>query len=120
RRRDENDLSARDGARLFRAADNRSLVFEAYARHRWRPRRDAHRAPCARSRRPARGAAAPAVRCSAAMMTPLAPRLLEWYDTHGRHDLPWQSPRSRYTTWVSEIMLQQTQVGTVIPYFARF
>ena len=49
-----------------------------------------------------------------------ARRLLEWFDEHGRHDLPWQHPRSAYRTWVSEIMLQQTQVTTVIPYFQRF
>ena len=47
-------------------------------------------------------------------------RLLAWFDRHGRHDLPWQSPRSAYRVWVSEIMLQQTQVTTVIPYFERF
>jgi A/G-specific adenine glycosylase len=49
-----------------------------------------------------------------------ADRLLTWWDTHGRKDLPWQSPRSAYRVWVSEIMLQQTQVKTVIPYFNRF
>ncbi|WP_108447472.1 A/G-specific adenine glycosylase [Halomonas denitrificans] len=47
-------------------------------------------------------------------------RLLEWFDEHGRHDLPWQQDRSPYRVWVSEIMLQQTQVATVIPYFERF
>ncbi|KGP64137.1 DNA glycosylase [Legionella norrlandica] len=46
--------------------------------------------------------------------------LLDWYDLHGRKDLPWQSPRTPYRVWVSEIMLQQTQVQTVIPYFNRF
>lgn len=46
--------------------------------------------------------------------------LLRWYDTHGRHDLPWKKPLSAYRVWVSEIMLQQTQVTTVIPYFKRF
>lgn len=49
-----------------------------------------------------------------------APRLLAWFDQHGRHDLPWQHPRSAYRVWLSEIMLQQTQVQTVIPYFQRF
>jgi A/G-specific adenine glycosylase len=53
-------------------------------------------------------------------MTTLAPRLLAWFDAHGRHDLPWQRARTPYAVWVSEIMLQQTQVGTVIPYFERF
>ena len=47
-------------------------------------------------------------------------RVLRWYDRHGRNDLPWQHPRSLYRVWVSEIMLQQTQVTTVIPYFERF
>jgi A/G-specific adenine glycosylase len=50
----------------------------------------------------------------------LAPALLAWFDQHGRHDLPWQQPRDPYRVWVSEIMLQQTQVSTVIPYFTRF
>ncbi|MCP1318632.1 A/G-specific adenine glycosylase, partial [Halomonas sp. 707B3] len=60
------------------------------------------------------------------MPTPCLPaeefqhRLLTWFDQYGRHDLPWQSPRSAYRVWVSEIMLQQTQVTTVIPYFERF
>ncbi|WP_017429554.1 A/G-specific adenine glycosylase [Vreelandella jeotgali] len=47
-------------------------------------------------------------------------RLLDWFDRHGRHDLPWQAPRTPYRVWVSEIMLQQTQVATVIGYFERF
>jgi A/G-specific adenine glycosylase len=47
-------------------------------------------------------------------------KLLNWYASHGRHDLPWQQNRSLYRVWVSEIMLQQTQVATVIPYFERF
>ena len=46
--------------------------------------------------------------------------LLSWYRVHGRHDLPWQHPRTPYRIWVSEIMLQQTQVQTVIPYFNNF
>lgn len=47
-------------------------------------------------------------------------RVLNWYDCHGRKDLPWQQSRSAYRVWVSEIMLQQTQVATVVPYFLRF
>lgn len=47
-------------------------------------------------------------------------RLLHWFDLHGRHDLPWQHPRTAYRVWVAEIMLQQTQVSTVIPYYQRF
>jgi A/G-specific adenine glycosylase len=50
----------------------------------------------------------------------LAKRLLAWYGRHGRHDLPWQRRRTPYRVWVSEIMLQQTQVSTVIPYYRRF
>jgi len=46
--------------------------------------------------------------------------LLKWFDRHGRHDLPWQHPRTPYRVWLSEIMLQQTQVVTVIPYFEKF
>jgi len=47
-------------------------------------------------------------------------QLLDWYDRHGRKELPWHRDRSAYRVWVSEIMLQQTQVTTVIPYFERF
>lgn len=47
-------------------------------------------------------------------------RLLDWSDRHGRHDLPWQHPRTPYRVWLSEIMLQQTQVTVVAPYFERF
>jgi A/G-specific adenine glycosylase len=54
-------------------------------------------------------------------MTPdFATAVLTWYDTHGRHDLPWQSDTSPYRVWVSEIMLQQTQVKTAVPYYERF
>jgi A/G-specific adenine glycosylase len=49
-----------------------------------------------------------------------APALLAWWERHGRHDLPWQRDRTPYRVWVSEIMLQQTQVATVIPYYERF
>ena len=46
--------------------------------------------------------------------------ILAWFERHGRKDLPWQQGRDPYTVWVSEIMLQQTQVATVIPYYQRF
>ncbi|MGL4826190.1 MAG: A/G-specific adenine glycosylase [Vibrionaceae bacterium] len=46
--------------------------------------------------------------------------ILEWYQQFGRKDLPWQQGRTPYRVWLSEIMLQQTQVATVIPYFLRF
>ena len=49
-----------------------------------------------------------------------APRLVAWQRVHGRHDLPWQRTRDPYRIWLSEVMLQQTQVATVIPYYARF
>lgn len=49
-----------------------------------------------------------------------ASRLLAWSERFGRTDLPWQQNRSLYRVWISEIMLQQTQVATVIPYFQRF
>ena len=48
------------------------------------------------------------------------PKLLSWFDRHGRKDLPWQKDITGYRVWVSEIMLQQTQVATVIPYYNRF
>ncbi len=47
-------------------------------------------------------------------------RLLSWFKTHGRKDLPWQQDKTPYRVWVSEVMLQQTQVATVIPYFLKF
>jgi A/G-specific adenine glycosylase len=49
-----------------------------------------------------------------------AASLIDWHARHGRHDLPWQRRRTPYRVWVSEIMLQQTQVATVIPYYERF
>jgi A/G-specific adenine glycosylase len=47
-------------------------------------------------------------------------RLIAWQHRHGRHDLPWQNTRDPYRVWLSEVMLQQTQVATVIPYYLRF
>jgi A/G-specific adenine glycosylase len=49
-----------------------------------------------------------------------AARIVAWQRAHGRHDLPWQAGRDAYRVWLSEVMLQQTQVATVLPYFARF
>ena len=49
-----------------------------------------------------------------------ADRLVRWQVRHGRHDLPWQGTHDAYRIWLSEIMLQQTQVATVIPYYRRF
>ncbi|MBP0627333.1 A/G-specific adenine glycosylase [Cupriavidus sp. AcVe19-1a] len=47
-------------------------------------------------------------------------RVVNWQRVHGRHDLPWQNTRDAYRIWLSEIMLQQTQVSAVIEYFQRF
>ena len=49
-----------------------------------------------------------------------AKRVLKWFDQHGRKQLPWQQSITPYRVWLSEVMLQQTQVTTVIPYFERF
>ena len=53
-------------------------------------------------------------------MKTLSEPLLDWFDVYGRKDLPWQDNPTTYRVWVSEIMLQQTQVSTVIPYYQRF
>lgn len=58
---------------------------------------------------------------SAAMTTEeFQARVLDWYAHHGRSQLPWQTDRTPYHVWISEIMLQQTQVATVIPYYRKF
>ncbi|MGC2036424.1 A/G-specific adenine glycosylase [Paraburkholderia caledonica] len=66
--------------------------------------------------------AAPAVSTvpASALTSGFAARLIAWQRMHGRHDLPWQNTRNAYRIWLSEIMLQQTQVSTVIPYYAKF
>lgn len=53
-------------------------------------------------------------------LSAFAGSLLDWFEAHGRHDLPWQRDADPYRIWVSEIMLQQTQVATVIPYYEKF
>jgi len=53
-------------------------------------------------------------------MNRFADRLLAWFDRHGRKGLPWQQEPTPYRVWVSEVMLQQTRVETVLPYFHRF
>ena len=53
-------------------------------------------------------------------MKAFAARVSDWQRVHGRHDLPWQQDRDPYRIWLSEIMLQQTQVATVLPYYERF
>jgi A/G-specific adenine glycosylase len=62
---------------------------------------------------PRRPAAAPAD-------PPFADQVLHWQRQHGRHQLPWQGTRDPYRVWLSEVMLQQTQVSTVLTYYARF
>ena len=49
-----------------------------------------------------------------------ATRVIAWQQRHGRHHLPWQNTGDAYRTWLSEIMLQQTQVSAVLGYYARF
>jgi len=51
---------------------------------------------------------------------PFAQRVLNWFDQHGRKDLPWQRETHPYRVWVSEVMLQQTRVETVVPYYGRW
>ena len=53
-------------------------------------------------------------------MSDFASKVVRWQLRHGRHDLPWQKTRDAYRIWLAEIMLQQTQVATVIPYYRRF
>jgi A/G-specific adenine glycosylase len=53
-------------------------------------------------------------------MDDFAGRISQWFASHGRKNLPWQQNPTPYRVWVSEIMLQQTQVATVIPYYLRF
>jgi len=53
-------------------------------------------------------------------MNSFAASVLQWFASHGRHDLPWQQNSTPYRVWISEIMLQQTQVAIVIPYYLRF
>ncbi len=53
-------------------------------------------------------------------MTEFSQRIIAWQRQHGRHDLPWQNTRDPYAIWVSEVMLQQTQVTAVTPYYQRF
>ena len=53
-------------------------------------------------------------------MRKIYPAILDWHAIHGRSELPWQGTRDHYKIWVSEIMLQQTQVATVIPYYQQF
>ncbi|MGO4761269.1 A/G-specific adenine glycosylase [Cupriavidus sp. 2KB_3] len=71
---------------------------------------------------PRKSAAAPILPTSPDIAVPddFGARVVTWQRTHGRHDLPWQNTRDPYRIWLSEIMLQQTQVAAVIEYFQRF
>ena len=60
------------------------------------------------------------VEADLSVVSAFSERLIAWQKSAGRHDLPWQQTRDPYRIWLSEIMLQQTQVATVIPYFERF
>jgi A/G-specific adenine glycosylase len=62
----------------------------------------------------------PALAANAAKAGDFARQLLNWQQSHGRRDLPWLGVRDPYRVWISEIMLQQTQVATALPYFQRF
>ena len=53
-------------------------------------------------------------------MTSFSSKLINWHHTHGRKDLPWQIKITPYKVWISEIMLQQTQVTTVVDYYNRW
>ena len=53
-------------------------------------------------------------------MPDFARKLIRWQRRHGRHDLPWQGTRNPYRIWLAEVMLQQTRVDAVIPYYERF
>jgi len=53
-------------------------------------------------------------------LSEISKKLLKWFDQHGRKNLPWQQDKTPYRVWISEIMLQQTQVATVIPYYEKF
>ncbi len=54
------------------------------------------------------------------MLSDISIKLLKWFNQYGRKNLPWQQDKTPYRVWVSEIMLQQTQVATVIPYYEKF
>ena len=65
-------------------------------------------------------AAAPVPFAKFAKFAQFATHVIRWQRQHGRHGLPWQGTRDPYRVWLSEVMLQQTQVSTVLDYYARF
>jgi len=78
------------------------------------------RRKAADGRRDERGGAIAESRGAVRQGSEFAARVIAWQEAHGRHDLPWQRTRDPYRIWLSEIMLQQTQVSAVIPYYQRF
>jgi A/G-specific adenine glycosylase len=62
----------------------------------------------------------PALQAEPSTAADLAGRVVAWQRVHGRHGLPWQGTRDPYRVWLSEVMLQQTQVATVLGYYGRF
>jgi A/G-specific adenine glycosylase len=76
--------------------------------------------PCRVTVKAGNGLAVATIKCVQTRYSRLTHALIDWHARRGRHDLPWQKDRSPYRVWVSEIMLQQTQVATVIPYYERF
>lgn len=83
----------------------------------------ARRADAVSAPKPAPPTVAPSARFDAIAPAPIdafAPALITWQRRAGRHDLPWQGTRDPYRVWLSEVMLQQTQVSTVLAYYPRF
>src|SRR5207244_1158836 len=109
---------SRRAARGYRAGEGqRSARCAALPR---RPPRRRRRCGEAKGRGGAEGACARPAQEPSETVSTLAGRLIRWQVRHGRHDLPWQQARDPYRIWLSEVMLQQTQVATVIPYYERF
>lgn len=84
------------------------------------PRRGSVSASAEPSRRPGRRGKGARVAAGSPRIASFAKRLIDWQRVHGRHDLPWQHTRDAYRIWLSEVMLQQTQVTAVAPYYRRF
>ena len=77
----------------------------------------AHQANCAR---PALNIFLPSMSKALKKARPFAETMVAWQKLHGRHHLPWQNTQDPYRVWLSEIMLQQTQVSTVLAYYEKF
>jgi hypothetical protein len=100
-----------------RARFRRRLFFEGAIRH-FREARRPCRGSCGAGRR--RRFTVVRIRVVESSYKRLTHALIEWHARRGRHELPWQKERTPYRVWISEIMLQQTQVATVRPYYERF